>query len=59
MHVIHRRISFLSFGGFKTPAMRRYAHNNSSPRGQVVVIVAAGMVIIVALVGLVIDGGFA
>ncbi|HEX7069347.1 MAG TPA: pilus assembly protein TadG-related protein, partial [Rhodothermales bacterium] len=28
-------------------------------RGQILVIVAAGMVILVALVGLVIDGGFA
>jgi hypothetical protein len=59
MHAIHRFISGRSFGGFKTPAMRRYAHHTSSPRGQVVVIVAAGMVVIVALVGLVIDGGFA
>ena len=59
MNAIHRFISAHTFGGFKTPAMRRYAHKSSSSRGQVVVIVAAGMVVIVALVGLVIDGGFA
>ena len=59
MKAIHRFISASYFGGFKTPAMRRFAPHNSSPRGQVVVIVATGMVVIVALVGLVIDGGFA
>jgi hypothetical protein len=59
MNALHRLISAISSGGFKTTSMRRYAHHNSSPRGQVVVIVATGMIVIVALVGLVIDGGFA
>lgn len=46
-------------GGSKTLGKLREGRLNASERGQVVVIVAGGMFIIVALVGLVIDGGFA
>jgi putative Flp pilus-assembly TadE/G-like protein len=49
----------MSFGGIKKPSMRPNAPSSSSPRGQVFVIVAGGMIVIVGLVGLVIDGGYA
>lgn len=39
--------------------MRRQSNSTRSERGQVVVIVAMGMVVMIAMVGLVIDGGFA
>ncbi|MGH2455260.1 MAG: Tad domain-containing protein [Candidatus Limnocylindria bacterium] len=39
--------------------MRRPAHRHPHPAGQVLVIVALGLVAIIAMVGLVIDGGYA